>query len=257
MAADAALADNDRRQPATPVLARADQDVQSAPRGANARQTGLRGQASKHFSSVVRLHAGYGIASESWLTLGTLALLPARFFIAAAGMLGAQDGEANSVELDRRAFSATLGYGLAQEGWLSSLAGVVRYQVATDMPSNIGGGIQWEISRLPGLSSNKARFPWKTFVQIFCKNDVGAGNVDAYQWLEVHVIKERLQTRFTNALYLIPGAMDGYRGTQDVIVTVWGPVDVFGQHHYQNVPIDTTRSTGSRFSVGGRVSARF
>ena len=204
-------------------------------------------QRNRNFGSLARIIYGYSPDGESYAGFGVFQLLPERFFVSFSTEFLAGQRSGNALGLKHNDTNITAGRSLGSTGWLGALSPVIRYQHSSGAKDELAAGMQWEISRTPGVDQHILPIPWKMFIQGFVEQDRNnLGNVNFYNWEEFRFLRGRLNVRLTNSYYIVPRGGDAYQTTQDVIVPLGAGFEALVGHFYQNKPIDAARSTGSQ-----------
>jgi len=204
-------------------------------------------QKNRNFGSLARIIYGYSPDGESYAGFGVFQLLPERFFVSFSTEFLSGQRSGNALGLKHNDTNITAGRSLGSNGWLAALSPVIRYQHSSGAKDELAAGMQWEISRTPGVDQHLLPIPWKMFIQGFVEQDRNnLGNVNFYNWEEFRFLRGRLNVRLTNSYYIVPRGGDAYQTTQDVIVPLGSGFEALVGHFYQNKPIDAARSTGSQ-----------
>ncbi len=204
-------------------------------------------QRNRNFGSLARIIYGYSPDGESYAGFGVFQLLPERFFVSFSTEFLSGQRSGNALGLKHNDTNITAGRSLGNDGWLGALSPVIRYQHSSEARDELAAGMQWEISRTPGVDQHLLPIPWKMFLQGFVEPDRNnLGTVNFYNWEEFRFLRGRLNVRLTNSYYIVPRGGDAYQTTQDVIVPLGSGFEALVGHFYQNKPIDAARSTGSQ-----------
>ncbi len=203
------------------------------------------------YGTVTRLNYRYAVNGESGIALGHFHLFPNSTLIAATVEFFTRKRSREPFEFSTFAAEVNLGRPFVPSTqWGNTFGWVARFQSTPGAYLVVSGGLQWDISRTPGLT---LPLQWKSFIQVLAKNRDDAGTVDIFNWYEFVLIDKRLILRGTNVWFLIPGGKDAVRLTQDLVVPVHNRFDLYLRHFFQNNgSIDETRSDGSQFAVGLR-----
>jgi len=203
------------------------------------------------YGTVTRINYRYAVNGESGIALGHFHLFPNSMLIAATVEFFTRKRSGEPFEFSTFAAEVNLGRPFAPSTpWGKTFGWVARFQSTPGAYFVVSGGLQWDISRTPGLT---LPLQWKSFIQVLAKSRDDAGTVDIFNWYEFVLIDKRLILRGTNAWFLIPGGKDAVRLTQDLVFPVHNRFDLYLRHFFQNNDsIDQTRSDGSQFAVGLR-----
>ncbi len=204
------------------------------------------------FGSVTRFHYKAAIKGESSFTFASYNILPKGFFFLAVYDIFTEKEENNLTDFTNSNLDIYFGRPFSEKSQLGKTFGwVIRYQPLTEPSQTTSCGLQWNISKTPGIRQNN---DWKSFIQAYIKEDKGVGTFDFFHWYQFYIIDKKISIRGNNSVYIIPNKEDGIRLVQDLIFHLNDQIDLYLRHFYQNISdIDENRSTGSQFLIGIRI----
>jgi hypothetical protein len=223
-----------------------------APAGAEAPAAAPVASQPNRYGTVTRAHYRYAFDGESGLTVGHFHLFPGGSLLTATVEAYTEKKTWEPLEFSTYSFESNAGRPFyPAHPWGKAFGWVARFQSAPGAYAVLSAGLQWDISRTPGVAIPGMQ--WKSFIQIFAKSRDDAGIFDVFNWYEFVLVEKRMILRGTNVWYIMHGRGDSLRLTQDLVFPVHPKLDLYLRHFYQNNNhIDDTRSDGSQFSLGGR-----
>lgn len=207
------------------------------------------------FGSVARISYNGTTDGESSASLSYFGIFPSKIFIAASLEYFTEIDSDELFEFENSNLEINVGRPMSPKSRLGrSFGWVARFTSTRDTVDTYDVtsiGLQWNINE---SLFDQQKLPWKTFLQVFVKDDDRIGTVDLYNWFQINLFSGHLLLRATNAYYIIPHEENAIRATQDIIFPVKKGVDLYLRHFYQNRSIDLVRSKGSQFLLGIRFS---
>jgi hypothetical protein len=208
------------------------------------------------FSSVTRLSYRYSVnGGENAVTQGAFILLPQYFNLAELMELSTGIGKSSATDFKNFEFGIKLARYLAPyESWGKSLSWVIRYQSATGLSDITSVGLQWNISETRWIVPEPGSAHWKSFLQVFRKDNGPLGTIDVFNWYQFAILEgNSLYIRGTNEYFFLPDNREYISVMQDIIMPLNEKMELFARHSYQNIDGFVNHSAGSRISLGIRV----